>query len=289
MTGPNHDKGQNNGSNNNGGSGRQKQKAEIGIIGGTGVYDPGLFSDRREIKVHTPYGEPSDVITVGEYAGRKVAFIPRHGRGHRIPPHRINSRANIWALKQLGVDRIIAPSAVGSLQQHYRPGDIAIPDQFIDFTKGRSYTFYDGGQVCHVSVADPFCPELRELSVDMTKKRLGYPVHEKGTYVCIEGPRFSTRAESRFFRDSLKADIIGMTLVPECVLAREAEICYLSIATITDYDVWADQPVSSQEVIETLGRNVEKTKKLVSGLVPAIPPSRGGRCSCASALEGALL
>lgn len=261
--------------------------ADIGIIGGTGVYDPGLFTSKREIKMHTPYGEPSDLVTIGEYSGIKIAFIPRHGRGHRIPPHSINSRANIWALKQLGVKRIIAPSAVGSLQEGYKPGDIAIPDQFIDFTKKRQYTFYDGGQVCHVSVADPFCPELCNVAIDVMKK-LKFPMHNKATYVCIEGPRFSTRAESKFFRDVLKADIIGMTLVPEVNLAREAEICYVSVATVTDYDVWADKPVSSAEIIETLAKNVEKTKKLIADLVPAIPASRM-KCGCGNALEGALL
>lgn len=261
--------------------------ADVGIIGGTGVYDPGLFSSKREIKVHTPYGEPSDLVTIGEYAGVKVAFIPRHGRGHRIPPHSINSRANIWALKQLGVKRIIAPSAVGSLQETFKPGDIAIPDQFIDFTKKRQYTFYDGGQVCHVSVADPFCPELRGIAIDRIKK-LKFLMHGKASYVCIEGPRFSTRAESKFFRDVMKADIIGMTLVPEVSLAREAEICYTSIATVTDYDVWADKPVSSSEIIETLAKNVEKTKKLIADMVPAIPVARK-KCTCGSALEGALL
>lgn len=260
--------------------------ADVAIIGGTGVYDPGLFSDRREIKVHTPYGEPSDLLTLGEYAGVTVAFLPRHGRGHRIPPHMINSRANIWALKQLGVKRIIAPSAVGSLQQEYMPGDIALPDQFIDFTKGRKYTFYDGGQVCHVSLADPFCPELRDIAVKKTGG-LQFRFHPKGTYVCVEGPRFSTRAESRFFREVLGAEIIGMTLVPEVNLAREAEICYLSIATVTDYDVWADAPVSSSEVIETLAKNVEKTKKLVAEIVPLAAGER--RCACGRALEGSLL
>lgn len=261
--------------------------ADIGIIGGTGVYDPGLFSSKREIKAYTPYGEPSDLVTIGEYSGVKVAFIPRHGRGHRIPPHSINSRANIWALKELGVKRIIAPSAVGSLQEGYRPGDIAVPDQFIDFTKKRQYTFYDGGQVCHISAADPFCPDLRSIVIDKIKK-LNFPMHEKATYVCIEGPRFSTRAESRFFRDVMKADVIGMTLVPEVNLAREAEICYLSIATVTDYDVWADHPVTSSEIIETLAKNVEKTKKLITELVPAIPVARS-KCACGSALENALL
>lgn len=266
------------------------ETAEIGIIGGTGVYDPGLFSDKKEIKIFTPYGEPSDLITVGQYAGRRVAFLPRHGRSHRIPPHKINARANIWALKQLGVRRIIAPSAVGSLSYDYRPGDIALPDQFIDFTKGRQhYTFYDGGQVAHVSMADPFCPELRAIAAGAVQK-LGFPFQQKATYVCVEGPRFSTRAESKFFRDVMKAEIIGMTLVPECTLAREAEICYLSVATVTDYDVWADVPVSSKEIIETLHKNVEKTKKLVAELIPAIPTERAAaKCACGHALEGALL
>lgn len=261
--------------------------ADIGIIGGTGVYDPGLFSAKREIKVHTPYGEPSDLVTIGEYSGVKVAFIPRHGRGHRIPPHSINNRANIWALKQLGIKRIIAPSAVGSLQQDFKPGDIAISDQFIDFTKKRQYTFYDGGQVCHVSVADPFCPEVRSIAIDRIKK-LKFAMHDKATYVCIEGPRFSTRAESKFFREVMMADIIGMTLVPEVSLAREAEICYLSVAMVTDYDVWANKPVSSAEIIEVLAKNVEKTKKLIGDLVPVIPASRK-KCYCGNALESSLL
>ena len=261
--------------------------AEVGIIGGTGVYDPGLLSSKRELKVHTPYGEPTDLVTIGEYSGVKVAFIPRHGRGHRIPPHSINSRANIWALKQLRVKRIIAPSAVGSLQEGYKPGDIVIPDQFIDFTKKRQYTFYDGGQVCHVSVADPFCSEVRSIAIDRIKK-MKFTMHDRATYVCIEGPRFSTRAESKFFRDVMKADIIGMTLVPEVNLAREAEICYTSIATVTDYDAWADHPVTSAEIIETLSKNVEKTKKLIADLVLAIPAARK-KCACGSALENALL
>jgi 5'-methylthioadenosine phosphorylase len=262
------------------------QRADVGIIGGTGVYDPGLFSDKREVKVHTPYGEPSDVVTIGEYSGVRVAFIPRHGRGHRIPPHRINSRANVWALKQLGVMRIIAPSAVGSLQESYKPGDIVLPDQFVDFTKKREYTFYDGGQVCHVSVADPFCPELREAASKKTE-HLGFSYHPNGTYVCIEGPRFSSRAESKFFKDIMKADVIGMTLIPEVSLAREAELCYVSIATVTDYDVWSPTPVSSSEVIETLAKNVDKTKKLVAELVQPAAVER--KCPCAHALEGSLL
>lgn len=264
------------------------EKADIGIIGGTGVYDSGLFTDKKEVKVHTPYGEPSDLITLGEYAGKKVAFLPRHGKSHRVPPHKINFRANIWALKQLGVKRILAPSAVGSLGFDYKPGDIALPDQFVDFTKKREYTFYDGGQVAHVSMADPFCPEIREIAINVIEK-LNFRFQKTATYVCIEGPRFSTRAESKFFRDVMKADIIGMTLVPEVTLAREVEICYLSVATVTDYDVWSDIPVTSKEIIETLHKNVEKTKKLVAELIPAVPPERTTKCVCGSALEGSLL
>jgi 5'-methylthioadenosine phosphorylase len=264
-----------------------KYSADVGIIGGTGVYDYGLFSDKKNIKVYTPYGAPSDLITIGKYAHKKVAFIPRHGKGHRIPPHRINNRANIWALKELGVKRIIAPSAVGSIKYEYKPGDIAIPNQFIDFTKGREYTFYDGGEVCHISLAEPFCPELRDLVINYINK-LNYNFHKLATYVCVEGPRFSTKAESHFFRDAVKGDIVGMTLVPECPLAREAQMCYVSISTITDYDAWADLPVSSKEVLEVLDKNSEKTKKLIAELIPAISLKRT-KCSCGHALEGALL
>lgn len=264
-----------------------KYSADIGVIGGTGIYDPDLFSSKAEIKVYTPFGDPSDLINVGEFSGKKVAFIPRHGKGHRIPPHRINNRANIWALKELGVKRIIAPTAVGSLKHDYRPGDIVVPNQFIDFTKGRQYSFYDGGQVCHISVADPFCPELCDIAWS-TAKSLNYNAHPNTTYICIEGPRFSTRAESQFFKDVIKADIIGMTLVPECSLAREAEVCYVSVATVTDYDVWTTSSVSTKEVIELLNRNIQKVKNLIANLIPAIPPIRT-ECNCANALEGALV
>lgn len=263
------------------------EHADIAIIGGTGVYDPGLLKDKRELKVYTPYGDPSDFITIGNYAGRRIAFIPRHGKGHRIPPHKINARANIWALKELGVTRILAPAAVGSMRTELKPGHIAIPDQFVDFTKSRQYSFYDGGEVCHISVADPFCPELRNFAIK-TSKSLKLNAQNKAIYVCIEGPRYSTRAESKFFKDYVKADVIGMTLVPECVLAREAEICYLSIATVTDYDVWAEKPVSTKEVIETLQNNVQNTRKLLSELIPKIPSQRK-TCGCGKALEGAKL
>lgn len=257
-------------------------KAEIGVIGGTGVYDPKLLENATTVELSTPFGNPSDVITLGELAGRKIAFINRHGKGHTIPPHKVNSRANIWALKELGVKRILAPNAVGSLKEEYKPGDIVIVDQFIDFTKKRDYTFYDGGRVYHVSLADPFCEELREALIE-TGKGLKLQMHEKGTYICIEGPRFSTRAESRMFRNF--ADVIGMTLVPECQLAREMEICYASIATITDFDVWAGRPVSTDEVLRTMKENLGNVRKMIQEVIPKIPPER--KCTCREALKDA--
>ncbi|MEM3382550.1 MAG: S-methyl-5'-thioadenosine phosphorylase [Nitrososphaerales archaeon] len=260
-------------------------KVEIGIIGGTGVYDPGLLEDSREIKVYTPYGKPSDLITIGFFKGRKIAFIPRHAKGHQIPPHKINFRANIWSLKQLGVTRIIAPAAVGSLKEELKPGDIIIPDQFIDRTAGRASSFYDGGQVCHISMADPFCPELTEIAFN-TGKDLGLSIHKGGTCIVIQGPRFSTKAESKLYR-SWGADIINMTIVPECVLAREAEICYVPIATITDYDVWKERLVSVDEIMKTLKGNVDKTRKLLEAMIPRIPEERS--CICKNALKDALI
>lgn len=247
-----------------------KGKAEIGIIGGSGLYDVELLRKVEEIKIYTPYGPTSDNIIIGEYAGRKVAFLPRHGRGHKIPPHKINYRANIWALKSLGVDKIVAVSAVGSLREDYKPGDFVIPDQFIDFTKKREYSFFEGIVVGHFSMADPFCEPLRRLIIE-TAKELNIAVHSKGTYICIEGPRFSTRAESRLFKEVFKADIIGMTLVPEVNLAREAGICYATIAMVTDYDVWAEKPVTAAEVAKVMAENVEKAKKLIFTLIPKIP------------------
>jgi len=263
----------------------EEHSAEIAVIGGTGVYDPEIIEDGREVKVYTPYGAPSDLVTLGTYGGRSVAFIPRHGRGHQIPPHRINSRANIWALKELGVRSIVASSAVGSLREDYEPGDFVITDQFIDRTRKRADTFYEGGEICHISSADPVCPQLHDFFVDHAGK-LGLKVHATGTYVCVEGPRFSTRAESRLFRQ-WGADIIGMTLYPECVLAREAEICYVSVAMVTDYDVWAERPVSTHEILETLGKNSENFKRLVMESIPEIPRER--TCGCSEALRYATL
>ena len=260
-----------------------EETAEIGIFGGTGIYDSGLLKDSKEITIETPFGKTSDSITIGEFNGRKVAFMPRHGKKHTIPPHLINYKANIWAFKELGVKRIIAPSAVGSLKEELEPGHFALPSQFIDFTKSRKGTFSEDGRVIHISVADPFCPELQNIILDVVKEQ-DVKIHKDCTYVCIEGPRFSTKAESRFFR-TIGADIIGMTLVPECQLAREAQICYASISTVTDYDVWAEKPVTAKEVMETLSKNVKVAKTLLTVLIDKIPETKS--CSCEKALEEA--
>ena len=256
---------------------------EIGIFGGTGIYDSGLLENAQEVEIDTPYGKPSDTITVGVFKGRKIAFLPRHGKKHTIPPHLINFRANIWAFKELGVTRIIAPSAVGSLKEEVEPSHFALPTQFLDFTKSRKGTFSEEGNVIHISVADPFCPELHSTILKVVEDQ-DLKIHKECTYVCIEGPRFSTKAESKFYRTT-GADIIGMTLVPECQLAREAQMCYASISTVTDYDVWAEKPVTAKEVLETLSKNVERTKAVLTELIDKIPKNR--ECSCAKALEEA--
>ena len=256
---------------------------EIGIFGGTGIYDSGLLKDAQEVEINTPFGKPSDTITVGVFKGRKIAFLPRHGKKHTIPPHLINFRANIWAFKELGITRIIAPSAVGSLKEEVEPSHFALPTQFLDFTKSRKGTFSEEGNVIHISVADPFCPELHSTILKVVEDQ-DLKIHKECTYVCIEGPRFSTKAESKFYRTT-GADIIGMTLVPECQLAREAQMCYASISTVTDYDVWAEKPVTAKEVLETLSTNVERTKAVLTELIDKIPKNRN--CSCAKALEEA--
>ncbi len=256
-------------------------KSKIAIIGGTGLEDPKFFKKIKEVKIKTPFGYPSTVIHITDFLGDKVAFLSRHGKSHSIPPHRINSRANIWALKKIGVERIIGICTVGSLKKNFKPGEIVVCDQFIDFTKKRDYTFYNKRTV-HISLADPFCPELRKIFYEEAKK-LKIPIHQKGTYLCIEGPRFSTRAESRFFRNF--ADVIGMTLIPEATLARELEICYLSVAMITDYDVWQPHPVNVKEVIKTMKENLKKIKKLLIGAIPKIKDGRN--CPCRKSLEDA--
>jgi len=262
-----------------------KDLAKVAIIGGTGVYDPSMFRDAKEVRVYTPYGPTSPFLSIGYHDDEKIAFIPRHGKDHSIPPHKINYRANIYALKQIGVERIISISSVGSLQENLQPGKFVFPDQFIDRTKSRGDTFFDGGKVVHVSSADPFCPQMRAIFGNCAQK-LQISSRENGTYVCIEGPRFSSRSESKLFRN-WGADIIGMTLYPECILAREAQMCYSSISMVTDYDVWAEKPVSAVEVSETLRKNIDTVKRLVLSVIDSLPERRS--CDCGNSLSGAIL
>ena len=256
-------------------------EAEIGIIGGTGVYEPELLERPREVKVHTPYGATSDLITLGEYQGRKVAILPRHGRSHTVPPHRINFRANIFALKKLGCTRVLATCATGSLQESFKPGDIVIPDQFIDWGK-TVHTFYDTGKFYHVGMAEPFCSQLRELLIKAGSE-LGVAVHSRGTYLKIDGPQFSTRAASRMYRSF--ADIIGMTGVPEAILSREQEMCFAIIATVTDFDSWIGQATPFDEMKKIMAQNLKNTKNILKKVIPAIPEKRS--CHCKDALKGA--
>jgi 5'-methylthioadenosine phosphorylase len=257
----------------------------IGLIGGSGLYDPGIFHVRERKKVHTPYGSPSDMITVGSYEGINLAFLPRHGPGHVLSPTHVNYRANIHALKSVGVDRILSVSAVGSLQENIHPGELVLPDQFIDRTTLRKSSFFDGSQVAHVSMATPFCPHVRgELSQSLSRLKMSH--HANGTYVCIEGPRFSTRAESKMFQ-SWGGHVIGMTLVPEVVLAREAELCYSTIALVTDYDSFKDHPVTADEVVRVMRSNVEKARSVLLDVIPRLGDER--TCACGTAMKNAFM
>jgi len=262
------------------------QSVEIGVFGGSGFYS--LLDHVEQIKIDTPYGAPSDTVAVGTVAGRRVAFIPRHGKRHQYPPHAIPYRANIFAMKSLGVRRIIGPNAVGSLQTNIRPGDFVVTDQFIDRTTGRADTFYDGPAVTHISTAEPYCPTLRKLAIEIGREQ-GVTVHSVGTTVCIQGPRFSTRAESSWFT-KMGWHTVNMTQYPECVLALEQEICYVNIALITDYDVGvvADEgaePVSAGEVVKVLNANNERVKSLILEMIRRMPETRD--CLCSRALENA--
>jgi 5'-methylthioadenosine phosphorylase len=256
---------------------------KIGIIGGTGIADPDFFKPLRAVDVKTKYGKPSGKVSILDVAGVKVAFIPRHGPKHTIPPHMVNYRANIAALKSLGVERIIGLAAVGSLRENIKAGHLVIPDQFIDMTKQRKLTFYDGPKAVHISVADPFCPQLSKIAA-AAAGRLSLHCHDRGAYICVEGPRFSTRAESNLWR-MMKADIVGMTLVPECQLAREMEMCYVSIASVTDYDVWADTPVSAKDVAETMRKNTVSVQRMLREIIPRIPHEKV--CACGETLKDA--
>lgn len=264
------------------------EKVSIAIIGGSGLYQmPGL-ENVREQRVATPFGDPSDALIVGELAGIPVAFLPRHGRGHVLTPSEVPYRANIYALKSLGARHVISVSACGSLREHLEPGDVVVPDQLFDFTKERQRSFFGAGLVGHISVADPFCPDLSALVAEASATA-GARVHRGGAFITIEGPRFSTKAESRVYR-SWGMDIIGMTTSPEAFLAREAGLCYAVMAHVTDYDVWheSEEPVTVEMVIQRLNANVTLAQRAIADLVPQLAAREPG-CGCAETLAAALI
>lgn len=263
------------------------EKPVLAIIGGSGLYNFKGLTEVDQIEVATPFGEPSSPIILGELSGKKVAFLARHGFGHFISPTEVNNRANIYALKSIGVDRIVSISACGSLREDYKPGSIVIPDQIVDFTHRRPRSFFGEGLVVHVSVANPFCPELSNLLID-TFNTLGTEAHRGGSLITIEGPRFSTKGESDLFR-SWGMSIIGMTACPEAFLAREAEMCYTTMAHVTDYDVWhlTEEPVSVDMVIKTLQKNTTLAQKAVQSLVEILPAEC--HCTCSQALKDAMI
>jgi len=260
--------------------------ARVGVFGGTGFYS--FLGDVETVEIDTPYGPPSAPVSVGSVDGIPVAFLPRHGLEHQFPPHKVNFRANVWSLKELGVERIIGPCAAGSLKSEVEPGHFVICDQLVDRTTGRADTFYDGPVTTHVGFADPYCPELRSLAVE-TARAEGITVHDRGTVVTVQGPRFSTRAESRWYQDA-GWEVINMTQYPEAFLARELEICYVNVSLITDYDVGVEgetEAVSHEAVVEVFNANLEALRKLLFTLVPKIPEARD--CICSRALQGARL
>ena len=260
---------------------------KIAFIGGSGLYDIDGMGNRRETIVETPFGDPSDAVVVGEINGVEVAFLPRHGRGHRFSPTEIPVKANIYALKSLGVERVVSVSAVGSLKEHIKPLDLVVPDQIIDRTRRRSDTFFGDGIVAHVGFAEPFCNELRRIAFESATHE-DVDCHDGGTYVVIEGPQFSTRAESAVYR-SWGANVIGMTALPEAKLAREAELCYTTLAFVTDYDVWHDteEKVTVEMVIQNLTHNVATAQGIISRMLAEIPDNR--TCGCESALKNAVI
>jgi 5'-methylthioadenosine phosphorylase len=264
-----------------------KAKAKIGVIGGSGLYDMEGLTDKEELELDTPFGKPSDTITVGKLGETGIAFLPRHGQGHRLTPSEVPYRANIYALKSLGVEWLISVNAVGGLKLKFKPGHLVIPDQIIDRTYRRVNTFFGEGIVAHIPFADPFCPVLSGILFRAGQK-LGADVHPRATYVAIEGPAFSTRAESRLYC-SWDADIIGMTLSPEARLAREAEICYASIASVTDYDSWHDQaePLAVDAILDILRKSVDTIKEIIKLAVTWLPDER--KCDCVSAMKAAII
>jgi 5'-methylthioadenosine phosphorylase len=266
---------------------KSDSQASIGIIGGSGLYSmPGLVGP-REIKVRTPFGEPSDAIVLGTLEGKRVAFLARHGRGHKILPGEINYRANICAMKQLGVDRIISVSAVGSLQEDLRPGEFLVPDQFVDRTRHRVSTFFGEGLVAHVSLAHPTCAQVSAVLADASV-HCGVMVHRRGTYICMEGPQFSTLAEANMHRQ-LHFEVVGMTNATEAKLAREAEVCYATISMITDYDCWhpEHESVTVTQIIATLNQNAENAQRVLREAVRAMPEEHS--CKCAASLQHAMI
>lgn len=263
-------------------------KAEIGILGGTGLYEMDGISELEEIKIDTPFGDPSDVYFIGTLEGKKVAFLSRHGRGHSYLPSDINYRANIYGFKLLGVTRIIAVNSCGSLKEEIKPRDIVLSDQFFDRTRRRS-TFFGDGLAAHISLAQPVCPELLNV-LFQAGESLRLPIHKGGTYLCIEGPAFSTKAESRIYR-LWGCDVIGMTAATEAKLAREAEICYATINLVTDYDVWheAEEAVSVELILENLKQNIANAKFLIKKAVSLLPAARSGQCPCSQALANTIV
>jgi len=260
---------------------------KIGVMGGSGLYSMPGFTGQREVAVETPFGEPSDHFIVGDLEGQEVAFLARHGRGHRISPSELNFRANIFAMKSLGVERIVSLSAVGSLKEEHKPLDFVIPDQFVDRTRGRISTFFGEGLVAHVSFADPVCPQLAS-TVDAACRAAGVNGKKGGTYICMEGPMFSTKAESNLYR-SWGMDVIGMTNLQEAKLAREAEICYVTVAMVTDYDCWNSEhdAVEVTDIIRVLVQNAANAARVVAEAVKAMPVERA--CKCGSSLQHALI
>jgi len=263
------------------------EKISIGVIGGSGLYEMEGLTQIRTVKVATPFGKTSDEFVVGTLHGRRVAFLPRHGRGHRILPTDINYRANIYGMKKLGVERIISVSAVGSMKEEIRPGDIVIPGQFYDHTKHRRSTFFGNGVVAHVGMADPVCPGLCEI-LAVSGKTVGATVHKGGTYLCMEGPQFSTKAESLTYR-KWDVDVIGMTNATEAKLAREAEICYSTIALATDYDCWhhSEEAVTVEAVLAVMKKNIETSKSMIREAVRTLPEAR--TCGCGDALRNTIM
>jgi 5'-methylthioadenosine phosphorylase len=263
------------------------EHVQIGIIGGSGLYDMAEVTDRREVTVSTPFGDPSGPYVIGTLRRKRVAFLARHGAGHRLSPSELNFRANIFGMKRLGVEYILSASAVGSLKQEYKPLDIVIPDQFIDRTRGRVSTFFGRGLVAHIAFAHPFCRPLSDIALG-SGQAAGATIHKGGTYVCMEGPQFSTLAESKLYR-SWGADVIGMTNLQEAKLAREAEICYTTIALVTDYDCWHPDhdSVTVEMIIANLTQNARTAQQIIAGAVDRLPFER--TCECASALKYALI